>query len=77
MDKNSEQLCRTVTNEQNNLIKEIIQDIHQSLLTFGLSSYLSPGCATAYNTSLTKTVLNHAKYIFTIDYIMDNLPVFN
>ena len=49
MDKNSEQLCRTVTNEQNNLIKEIIQDIHQSLLTFGLSSYLSPGCATAYN----------------------------
>jgi ATP-dependent DNA helicase RecQ len=77
MDKNSEQLCRTVTNEQNNLIKEIIQYIPQSLLTFGLSSYLSPGCATAYNTSLTKTVLNHAKYIFTIEYIMDNLPVFN
>ena len=72
----SEQSCRTISNEQKNLIEDILLD-QQSLLAFGISSYLSPGCADAYSTSLIKTVLDHAKYIYTVAYVMDNLPVFN
>lgn len=66
---------RDVTKEQRALLTDLLFDFKENL-SAGLLSYLSPECTTVFTTSLIKMVLKHSSWIFTKNYIMDNLPVF-
>ena len=72
---NPEKQSRKVSEEQNDLLKEVLLD-YQRTASAGLLSYFSQECTTAFTNTLIDAVMKHAKYIFTLDYILVNLPVF-
>lgn len=66
---------RNVSREQKDLLKELLVD-YQKAKTTGVLSYLNPECTSGFTNSLINAVVKHAKFIFTMDYILTNLPVF-
>lgn len=55
------------------LLEELLNDHQQKLV----NTYLSPECTTWFSNNLKKSILSKAKYIFDIEYDLDNLHVFN
>ncbi len=58
------------------LLEELLRDYQKELESTCPSFYMSPEYTTGFSATLIKAVLSKARYIFTIEYILDNLPVF-
>ena len=67
---------RKTTLQQRLLLEELLRDRQRELSSKCSVYYLSPECTTGFSDNLIKSVLSHCKYIFNVDYIMENLPVF-
>ena len=59
------------------LLEELLNDYQQKLVNSCSTYFLSPECTTGFSNTLKKSVLSKAKYIFDIEYVLDNLHVFN
>lgn len=58
------------------MLKEILTE-YQSQLTGNCNYYLHAQYSTGFSDKLVELVVQQAKYVFSIDYIMAHLPVFN
>ena len=67
---------RRTTLQQRLLLEELLRDRQRELSFKCLVYYLSPECTTGFSDNLSKSLLSHCKYIFNVDYIMENLAVF-
>ena len=59
------------------LLEELLNDYQQKLVNSCSTYFLSPECTTGFSNNLKKSILSNAKYIFDIEYVLDNLHVFN
>ncbi|KXJ20095.1 ATP-dependent DNA helicase tlh2 [Exaiptasia diaphana] len=66
---------RKITLEQKQLLEELLRD-NISVMSSGLLNFLGVDGTALFSESLIKKVLKHAKFVFTTDYILENLPVF-
>ncbi|XP_028404067.1 Werner syndrome ATP-dependent helicase-like [Dendronephthya gigantea] len=67
---------RTVSKKDKQLLSEILFD-YQSQLVGTSNYYLSAHYSTGFSDKLIELVVQQAKYIFSVDYLMSNLPVFS
>ena len=67
---------REVTPDNSSLLKEILIEASTNL-TSGMIDFLGIDGTAIFRESLIKKVLKHASFIFTADYILENLPVFS
>ncbi|XP_022794673.1 uncharacterized protein LOC111333389 isoform X2 [Stylophora pistillata] len=65
---------RTVSKEDRKLLQDLLIEEMQAEQK-GLCTYLNPECTAGFSKSLVKAVLEHCKYIFTLDDIVTYLPV--
>ena len=66
---------RKTTLQQRMLLEELLRDKQQELPSKCPVYYMSPECTTGFSDHLIKSVLSNCKYIFDLDFIMENLPV--
>lgn len=67
---------RKTTLQQRMLLDELLTDRQKELSSKCTVYYMSPECTTGFSNHLIKSVLSNCKYIFDLEYIMENLPVF-
>ena len=67
---------RKTTLQQRMLLEKLLNDKQRELSSKCTVYYMSPDCTTGFSNNLIKAVLSNCKYIFDVDYIMENLPVF-
>ena len=59
------------------LLEELLNDYQQKLVNSCSTYFLSPECTTWIPQQFEEINLSNAKYIFDIEYVLDNLHVFN
>ena len=74
--ENVKHKTRDITSEQQQLLKELLQD-YKLELSSQLFSFMGVNGMELFSDILVKKVLKHAPFIFDKGYILDHLPVFN
>lgn len=67
---------RKVTPEQKALLKELLTDFKDTLLSNSQAFLLSPYLTTAFSDEIIKSVLKTCKHLFTVDHVLDLNPIF-
>ena len=67
---------RSVSREDKQLLQDILVD-YQSQLSENCNYYLHALYSTGFSYKLIQLILQQAKYVLSIDYIMTHLPAFN
>ena len=68
---------RVVTKEQKTLLLWLLLDMKQHIQMSDNSYFLSPDSSTGFSDSLIDVIVKNSKYIFDLDYITKNFPVFS
>ena len=67
---------RTVTFQEKELLKELLTDYQKRIASKCPSYYLSSQSSTGFTDSVISSTVKKCKYIFTIDGIMDHVPLY-
>lgn len=68
--------CREVTQEERNLIRDMLEEYMSSLAKDTAHVYTSIAACTGFSAELIEAVVEHSTHIFDLAYIVSNLPVF-
>ena len=75
-DISSSHLCRKVTSEDKELIRDLLQKYRGSLVAESAHWYTSATAGTGFSSELIDAVVEHCSAIYHLKYIMHNLPGF-
>ena len=67
---------RKTTLQQRILLEELLRDRQKELMSKCTVYYMPPECTTGFSDHLIKSILSNCKFIFDLEHIMANLPVF-
>ena len=67
---------RQVSEKDKSLIADLLNDYRTSLINSSTHLYTSQEACTGFSQELVVSVLNHCQYIFDLQYVIVNLPVF-
>ena len=67
---------RNASREQKSLLKQLLVDYQKAQESVGGPAYFGQECACGFTNSLINAVVKECKFKFTLEYILNNLPVF-
>ena len=66
---------RSMRRKPKNLLKQLLVDYQKAKVT-GVLACLNPEGTCGFTNSLVNAVVKHSKFMFSMDYILTNLPMF-
>lgn len=72
----SNRKSRKVEPQQKELLQELLNDYRNELVAQCNAYFLQPACSTGFSDMLIKAVLKHCQFIFTVNDIVELVPVY-